>query len=130
MLEGNYDLFFFDLDCAGDDEGNGEWRNHKYYVQNGLDFKVPDYEDPYHPGYLYANGSNTTLSFQGAIRTEAAWENKRIHWGTNSVDFRGFNLLGNPYPCNATLSFGNRIDTDQIYMMKEDGQFSMNFIYG
>ena len=112
MLEGDYDLFFFDQDEAGEteeDETIGEWRNHKYYVQNGLDFKLGyDQEELYYNGYLYANGSNTTLSFQGAILTDEEWSNSRIHWN-NSSDFVGFNLLGNPYPCNAMLIFGNKI---------------------
>ena len=124
MLEGNYDLFFFDQDYAGEtevDEENGEWRNYKYYVQNELDFIQQNTEqEPNYFGYLYANGSNTTLSFQGAILTDEEWSNQRIPWN-NSSDFVGFNLLGNPYPCNAMLTFGNKIDLGQIYMMKEDG---------
>ena len=113
MTTNNYDLFIFDQNFPGspeDNAQNGEWRNYKYYMENGLEFKA-DYN-----GYLYANSRNMTLDFTGTLYTASSYE-PRIKY-TGDADQVGVNLIGNPYTCNAELTPGGRITG--IYMMNED----------
>lgn len=90
LLQNEYDLYAFNA-SGTDDQGNArEWRNYKAQSFN-INNKV---------GYLYANSSETTLSFVGTLAsntgaTELAWD--------EDAYFAGFNLIGNPYPCNAYL---------------------------
>ena len=88
LLANSYDLYLFDQS-----EGL-EWRN---------------FEDDSHPfstlnhktGYLYANNGNTTLSFEGTLAVTA--EPTPLAYDENAA-FKGFNLIGNPYPCNAQIN--------------------------
>lgn len=45
ITDSPYDLFYFDQNFPGEVEDetseNGEWRNYKYYMANGLEFKAP-----------------------------------------------------------------------------------------
>lgn len=137
-----YDLFFFDQDGAGEveeedpDPDAGEWRNYKYYIENGLEFKAPiDSEnDRCYNGYLYANSRNTSLSFTGTLFTESEMTYKRLHWN-NSAEQVGVNLIGNPYTCNAEMVAGNKISG--YYMLNEerndvivydDGDFDYTYV--
>ena len=116
ITNSNYDLFFFDQTFPGevDDEtsNNGEWRNYKYYMQNGLEF-IAQYN-----GYLYANAQNTTLHFTGNLYTEVSVEYKRITYYNENPEQLGVNLIGNPYTCNAEMVAGARIAG--YYMMNEE----------
>jgi len=109
-----YDLFYFDQNFPGEvvDETseNGEWRNYKFYMQNGMEFKA-DYN-----GYLYANTENTTLSFTGTLYTVGSYAPRVKYNG--DVDQIGISLVGNPYTCNAEMVPGGRITA--TYMMNED----------
>lgn len=110
-----YDLFYFDQNFPGEvvDETseNGEWRNYKYYMNNGLEFKAP------YNAYLYANKQNTTLHFTGNLYTAGSVVYQRITYN-NSADQVGVNLVGNPYTCNAEMVAGNRIGG--YYMLNEE----------
>ena len=127
-----YDLFFFDQNFPGEVEdetsNNGEWRNYKYYMQNGLEFKAP------YNGYLYANKQNTTLNFTGNLYTAGSVVYQRITY-TGGTDQVGVNLVGNPYTCNAEMVAGNRIGG--YYMLNEerndvivydDGEFDYTYL--
>ena len=111
-----YDLFYYSQNFPGtvvdETSENGEWRNYKYYLQNGMEFKA-DYN-----GYLYANQENTILNFTGTLYSEEDMEYLGINYN-NSADENqiGINLLGNPYTCNAIADPGRRIDG--YYMMNE-----------
>jgi len=109
-----YDLFYFDQNFPGEvvDETseNGEWRNYKFYMQNGMEFKA-DYN-----GYLYANTENTTLSFTGTLYTVGSYAPRVKYNG--DADQIGISLVGNPYTCNAEMVPGGRITA--TYMMNED----------
>lgn len=87
LTTGTYDLYLFDQ------SSQQEWRNYKaepFYLENGK-------------GYLYANADNNTFAFTGTLNNTN---------GTVDVDydkaatFKGFNLIGNPFPCNAYLPAG------------------------
>ena len=68
-------------------------------------------------GYLYANSGNPTISFSGTLvgSTSAT----PLSYNAN-VTGKGFNLVGNPYPCNANA---NR----SFYVLNADGS---DFIIG
>lgn len=114
ITESNYDLFYFDQDFTGkleDNMANGEWRNYKWCMSVGEEFKA-DYN-----AYLYANRRNTTLSFTGILYTEGTKVYQRIKFNPD-FDQVGVNLIGNPYTCNAEVVTGSRISG--IYMMNDD----------
>ena len=68
-------------------------------------------------GYLYANSGNPTISYSGTLvgNTSAT----PLSYNAN-VTGKGFNLIGNPYPCNANV---NR----SFYVLNADGS---DFILG
>ena len=89
MLSAHYDLYRFDQ--AGDDEGK-EWINYK---SNTNDFKLVNGQ-----GYLYARDANLYMELTGTLNATR---------GTIPLDyvedatFSGWNLIGNPFPCNTTI---------------------------
>ena len=86
MTNAEYDLYAFDQDADGE-----EWRNYKaqsFGLQNGK-------------GYLYANSNNVTLGFAGGLQPAASMEVELDYTAGNS--FAGWNLIGNPFDCLATL---------------------------
>ena len=96
FLANNYDFYIFDQ------SEDLEWRNIEAGAFNIIDNKT---------GYLYANSSDPTLSFEGTLvanttATTLAYD--------NNAEFKGFNLIGNPYPCNAYVD-------RSFYVMNEDG---------
>jgi hypothetical protein len=60
-------------------------------------------------GYLYANYLPTTLSFTGYLYTCEKKEHRYLRYDSISPKYRysGYNLVGNPYPCNATVETGS-----------------------
>ena len=113
---GDYDLFYFDQNYPGtldENPANGEWRNFKWYMENGMEFKAP------YNGYLYANRQNTTLEFTGELYTAGDISYQRIPLVDGSDEnAQGVNLIGNPYTCNAEMETGSRITG--IYMMNDE----------
>ena len=102
LLANNYDLYTFDQ------SEELEWRNIEAGSFNTIDNKT---------GYLYANSGNPTLSFAGTLvanttSTTLAYD--------NNAELKGFNLIGNPYPCN---TFVDR----SFYILNTDGS---NFTLG
>ena len=83
-LENGYALYTFN-------EENHEWIN----------FKEKPFAITNEHGYLYANAFDTTLVFNGFVRSVAtpAVVNLSYH-ATNNI-LAGCNLVGNPFPCNA-----------------------------
>ena len=99
IIEGTYDLYSFD----GSQQGE-EWRNYKQHEQtfklkNGL-------------GYLVANSVNTSASFTGTVLPSN--RAKEVGLAYAETTFGAWNLVGNPYTCEAYLS-GNR----QFYRLEE-----------
>ncbi len=87
----DYDLYRFNQ--AGDDDGN-EWINAKVEESQHINLYLDALS-----GYLYANKNNRTIVFHGGFATT---ETKELEY-VEDVDFPGFNLVGNPYPCNTRI---------------------------
>ena len=86
----NYDLYIFDQ--SGDTDGK-EWLNNKVQGQEIESLGIQN-------GYLYAHKNGTTLIFNGELIASASA--KPLAYDGNAT-FKGFNLIGNPYTCNATI---------------------------
>ena len=99
LIPEDYDLYYYD-------EPTHYWMNYKPDGQNA-DFYIEPMK-----GFLYANTSDDTLSFVGMLQpgTDATTDNLSYQAQT----LKGWNLVGNPYPCNAYV---NR----NYYVMNEDG---------
>ena len=130
----DYDLYFFaqNNDVAGEMDQNGdgvidiwddydglwrgEWQNYKWYINPESDWDVTQFTDevPNNYAYLNANKENTTLSFNG---TFYSGDQTRQCYYVGSADWPGLQLVGNPLPCNASLTFGTRING--FYMINE-----------
>ena len=96
LLANNYDLYMFDQ------SETEEWRNIKVGSFSNISHKT---------GYLYANNTNTTLTFSGTLA--ATTEATTLTYDGNA-SFKGFNLIGNPYPCNTTI-------TNDFYIIDGNG---------
>ena len=85
LLNGVYDLYYYD-------EPTYYWMN---YRNNAFNLT-------YKQGYLYASNANTPLQFAGTL----APSNSSINingLSYSSTILKGFNLVGNPFACNATV---------------------------
>ena len=85
LLNGIYDLYYYD-------EPTYYWMN---YRNNAFDLT-------YKQGYLYASDANTPLQFAGTL----APSNNSVNingLSYSSTLLKGFNLVGNPFACNATV---------------------------
>ena len=81
LIANNYDLYYFDQ------SEQLEWRNYKpnnFTIDNKI-------------CYLYANSGNPTLSLAGTLVANTTATSLDYD---NNASFKGFNLIGNPYPCN------------------------------
>jgi hypothetical protein len=86
------DLYYYE-------EASHMWRNYK--INDNLD----GFDFANGKGYLYANSANTTLSFAGLQRPS----NESVTVPADNLScaadvLTGFNLVGNPFPCKATLN--------------------------
>lgn len=96
LLTNNYDLYMFDQ------SEEKEWRNYK-----ANSFATIDHKN----GYLYANSDETTLTFTGTL-ANIATATPLVY--NDNARFKGFNLIGNPFPCEAYID-------RSFYVLKEDG---------
>jgi hypothetical protein len=101
LLANRYDLYTFDQSKTL------EWYNYKAH-NFSIDNKT---------GYLYANSGNPTLTFAGTLANTAT-ATDLIYDG--NARFKGFNLIGNPFPCEAYV---NR----SFYVLNQNGS---DFIEG
>ena len=85
--DSNYDLFIFDQNEEG-----LEWRNYKRGRFTHIKNKV---------GYLYASAENTCVTLAGTLNNTDG--EVTLTYSNNETTFRGYNLIGNPFPCNATI---------------------------
>lgn len=83
-------------------EDEYEWRNYRatnYSMNSNLN---------YANGYLYANMNGTEISFEGTMRGSGEPYTKSVNYsGNEQYDFDGWNLVGNPFTCNAYLMQGD-----------------------
>ena len=81
-----YDLYNWDYTAAD------EWKNYRhstFYLYNGT-------------GYLYANKSDVDLTFTGTVMANNADVTKNLNYSsTGTYAFNGWNLVGNPFACDA-----------------------------
>ena len=91
LLRNDYDLFAFDQSGVDDNNIPKEWRN----------YKANDFSIDHTAGYLYANSGETTLSFAGTLAGSGSTATLTLD---ANAGFSGFNLIGNPYPCNVNTA--------------------------
>lgn len=94
--EDNYDLYWFNQSA------DLEWRNYKtntFNLENGK-------------GFLYANAEDVNLIFTGTINGNTSKE-VGLDYDTNAY-FAGWNLVGNPYPCEVYAN-------TSYYTLNDDG---------
>ena len=91
---GNFDLYRFNQSAQPDNQGNAlEWENWKKQPSDHYQFSLKNGD-----GYLYSNSNNQSLVFQGTLTANAT--PTALDYNVNAT-LKGFNLIGNPYPCNA-----------------------------
>ncbi len=101
-----YDLYSYDepthywMNSKVDEQGEGS-----YYLANGT-------------GYLYANQSGQQISLVGELQPSNNYVGVPLSYTTSQDKLRGFNLVGNPFPCKAMLR-GDNIAAD-FYVMNDD----------
>ncbi|MCQ2321511.1 MAG: chitobiase/beta-hexosaminidase C-terminal domain-containing protein [Bacteroidales bacterium] len=116
LTSNEYDLYSFDP--CGDEDGY-EWIN-----EEGEEVFVKPYSNEdgsaVAVGYLYANSEDVTLEFAGVLNPAGSTDIELTYAeeGTGR-DFPGFNLIGNPYTCDAYVNGYN------FYTMA-DGEFVIN----
>lgn len=103
LITNNYDLYLFDQ------SQDKEWRNIKAGSFSNIVHKA---------GYLYANSGNTTLTFAGTL--VATTEPTPLVYNAD-VSLKGFNLIGNPYPCNTTVTNDFYIINGNAVELAENG---------
>lgn len=86
MTVDNFDLYAFDQSAQGE-----EWQN----------YKVDDFNLAAGQGYLYANDYGGFINMGG---TMAATASNVTITEASGKPFGGWNLIGNPYPCNVTIN--------------------------
>ena len=93
----NYDFYHFNQKYS-----YAEWRNYRVYAEQDSAFVAE------RNGYLYANHLPTTLSFTGYLYTLDKKEYSYLRYDSIGPKYcySGYNLVGNPYPCNATVEVG------------------------
>ena len=99
LLNDEYDLY-------GYDESTTCWKNSKTSGRGFTELEATK-------GYLYANEATVTLGFSGTLVNSSNTVSVPLSY-TDEADLSGFNLVGNPFPCNAYL---NR----DYYVLKSDG---------
>ena len=98
MLDNEYDLYYFDQ------AQDLEWINYK---ANPFNMTIGK-------GYLYANQEDVTLTFTGTPYSGDG--TVELVYDDNAVDFKGWNLVGNPFNETAYIADGRA-----FYTMNADG---------
>lgn len=87
MADGEYDLYRFDQ------SGNPEW----------IDFEQDTFGLMNRKGYLYGKENNANIAFHGELNPATVDVSVDLAYDTQA-NLAGFNLVGNPYCCNAYLA--------------------------
>jgi hypothetical protein len=105
LLTNQYELYYFDQSQTL------EWQNIKAKDPDTHELLHPNFTIDNKVGYLYANSENTTLLFQGTLTANTSATDLVY---SNAASLKGFNLIGNPYPCNAYVN-------KSFYVLNETG---------
>ena len=124
MIGGTYDLYRFDQT-----QYEAEWQNYKanpFVLRNGW-------------GYLYANASDVTLQFAGTVKSneydsqlELVYtdeyievpidpENPEAGYTYENYPYAGWNLMGNPFACDAYFGTSSGFENLNFYKMNDNG---------
>ena len=103
LTVGTYDLYAFDESKDGE-----QWRNFKFADNNLTQLEVAT-------GYLYANGTGGTFNVTGTLNPSSVDVVKPLAY-TPEREFTGWNLVGNPFACNAYLK-----ENQAFYRINENG---------
>ena len=108
LLANEYDLYYYD-------EPAHYWRNHKGTNETS-NFKLNHMQ-----GYLYANSAPTTLQFAGTLTpsTNSVTKENLSH---SATELNGFNLVGNPFVCNATINQDCYVIEDSTVVLASNGK--------
>ena len=101
VTDGEYDLYAFDPTQTL------EWINYKNNPSHA-DFHTGDNTGLFFmKGYLYANEDDTDLEYIGTVSSSLnnILTESYTYNGTSTDDFNGWRLVGNPYTCDAYISY-------------------------
>ena len=85
LIANQYDLYYYN-------EPAHHWRN----------YRLSTFDLAYKQGYLYANGTETALQFEGTLApNNSPLSTDNLSYSAETL--KGFNLVGNPFACNATI---------------------------
>ena len=108
ILSGTYDLYSWEYSASDD----LEWRNYEnssFNISRGT-------------AYLYANKDNNSLSFTGNIPANNTVYSKTLNYSTSDTyTFNGWNLVSNPFVCNAYVLNSEGTAYQPYYKMNADG---------
>lgn len=123
MVNGTFDLYRFDQT-----QYQAEWQNykaHSFNLRNGW-------------GYLYANANDVTLEFAGTVKSNEYPREVSLEYTTETIEvpmdpenpdagynyenypLAGWNLVGNPFACDAYLG-GSNYQSYNYYKMNSMG---------
>lgn len=88
------DVNIYDIYAYDEDADQNEWKN---YRVSSFDFEPGR-------GYLYANNANMEMLMSGSLVPSDAVLTIDLSYAAINDDIRGFNLIGNPYPRNLSMS--------------------------
>ena len=115
---GTYDLYSFDS------SSELEWINYNNSENSGDDFNRLFNGQ----GYLYANRDGYTLSFEGSTAVASLNNTITQDFEYTAGGFNGWKLVGNPFTCNAYLSYvdgnGNALNAD-FYTMNNSNTYTL-----
>ena len=99
VITGNYDLYRFNQSAEL------EWENYEAVVENTTQPLHTDFTTLVNgTGYLYANDTTIDVAFMGTLANPTSGDVSVSYDGYAAL--KGWNLVGNPFTCNAYLSGG------------------------
>ena len=95
LLSGNYDFYYWSASNNAENDSLLEWVNYKAH---SFTMGSNNYN-----GYLYANEEDMNLNFTGSVRASNNNVSRYVYADDEAYRFGNWNLLGNPFVCDAYL---------------------------